>query len=142
MKKYFRLSGFTLIELIVAVAIVGIISAVAYPSYLQTVRKSNRAEAKAELTDAAARLQRCYTAYGKFNDSQCTVYAQLSATDAVYSRGNAYYQIAFATSPAVTATKYVLNATAVKLPQTKDIKDGCNVLSINQDGTRTPSVCW
>ena len=40
------MGGFTLIELMVAVAVVGILSAIAYPSYLQHVRKSRRADAK------------------------------------------------------------------------------------------------
>ncbi len=144
MKKYFRYSGFTLIELMVVVAIIGILSAIAYPAYLNSMRKSNRTEAKTELMDAAQRLQRCYSAYGKFNDTtNCAVYNQITATTPLmYSRGNAYYQIAFKSGATLSATEYTLEATAVKAPQTKDTANSCNKLTLDQDGTKGPTVCW
>ena len=49
MKKYG--SGFTLIELIIAVAIVAVLASIAYPSYTQYVVRSNRAAAQAEMMD-------------------------------------------------------------------------------------------
>ena len=52
-----RSSGFTLVELIVVVAIVGILAAIAYPSYLDQVRKGYRAEAQALLMELAQRQQ-------------------------------------------------------------------------------------
>jgi type IV pilus assembly protein PilE len=49
--------GFTLIDVLIAVAIVGILAAIAYPSYQSAVRKSNRAAAEAHLSDIAQRQQ-------------------------------------------------------------------------------------
>jgi prepilin-type N-terminal cleavage/methylation domain-containing protein len=135
--------GFTLVELIVVVAIVGILTAIAYPSYLESARKTNRSEAKVDLSDFAQRLQRCYTAFGKFNDAtNCAVYKQLVAATAPVSRGRGYYTITFSSAPAVSATTYTLVATAVKTPQTLDTRDGCNVLTLTQDGVKAPATCW
>jgi type IV pilus assembly protein PilE len=53
-----RSSGFTLIELMVAVAIVGILAGIAYPSYMDHVRKGNRAAAQAFMMEAAGAQQR------------------------------------------------------------------------------------
>ncbi len=133
--------GFTLIELMIVVAIIGIISAIAYPSYMDTVRKSNRAEAKTELVDLAQRLQRCYTTYGKFNDDKrCSVYQDLTDGTKVKSRGSAFYEIGV--EDVADSTTYTLVATAVKAPQTEDTRGGCNVLRLNHLGERAPAECW
>jgi len=60
--------GFTLIELMIAVAIVAIISAIAIPSYQNSIRKSRRPEAKSALLDLAARQERYYTLNGAYSD--------------------------------------------------------------------------
>ena len=60
--------GFTLIELMIVVAIVGILSAVAYPSYTEYVRKGHRAEARAGLLQAAQWMERAATATGVYPD--------------------------------------------------------------------------
>ncbi len=52
-----RLSGFSLIELLIALALVAILSAIAYPAYHHHVIKTRRAGAKVELMDLAARLE-------------------------------------------------------------------------------------
>ena len=56
-----RVSGLSLIELMVTVAIVAILAAIAYPSYRSFVLKSNRSDAIRALTQAAQILQRCYS---------------------------------------------------------------------------------
>lgn len=58
--------GFTLIELMIVVAVVGILSAVAYPSYTEYVRKGHRAEARAGLLQAAQWMERAATATGTY----------------------------------------------------------------------------
>jgi type IV pilus assembly protein PilE len=138
-----RSRGFTLIEMMIAVAIVGIIAAIAYPSYMESVRKSNRAEAKVELMDVVARLQRCYTSYARFDDNvNCPVYTDL-ADGGITSRGSGFYNITItALGNGSTQTTYQLKAKAVLAPQTADTANGCNELTITHTGIQAPDVCW
>ena len=66
-------TGFTLIELMVVIAIVGILAAVAYPAYLESVNKSRRADAKATMATMAQQLERCFTQYNRYKDKDCSV---------------------------------------------------------------------
>lgn len=133
-----RALGFSLIELMIAVAIAGIIAAIAYPAYMSSIRKSNRTEAKTELMDIVQRLQRCYTTYGKFNDvDKCSVYKDLD-DGGILSRGKNFYQITISNA---SATTYTLTATAVSEPQLSD--SGCTVLTVDETGITTPAAnCW
>ncbi|WP_301415104.1 type IV pilin protein [Microbulbifer spongiae] len=134
-------SGFTLIEVMVVVAIIGIIAALAYPSYMEHVRKSNRTEAKVVLNDVAQRLQRCFTAYSAYNNDACTVAGAISDGNTIDSE-HGYYSIAGVLTP----TTFVLTATAVSgSPQAGDKR--CKTLSLDQAGKRDATgsnitECW
>ncbi|MDN3639513.1 type IV pilin protein [Simiduia curdlanivorans] len=134
--KMRQAAGFTLIELMMVVAIVGILAAVAIPSYNDSVRKSNRTDGYVVLEETAQRLQRCFTAYGAYNNAACTVYGLVSG-GAVLNSEHSYYTVAISGE---SATAYTLTATAVAGGQQADT--GCTALVLTSAGARTPAACW
>lgn len=133
-------NGFTLIELMIVIAIIGIISTIAYGSYQDSVRKTKRAEAKTTLLELGQRLERCYTANGAY-DADCSVHTGGTLDTLLATTENDHYTIAL---PVLTATTFTLTATAAFAdPQ-------CDVFSITSTGAKTAlddggnasSVCW
>ena len=124
-----RQKGFTLIELMVTVAIIGIIAGIAYPSYLKSMQKGRRADAKAAITQASQALERCYSTYGVYNSGSCP---EVSALTTGFQSSKGYYTV----SGTETGTNYTVSATAVSSgPQAKDT--GCTVMSLKDSGTQT-----
>jgi type IV pilus assembly protein PilE len=111
--------GFTLIELMVVVAIIGILASVAYPSYIDQVRKGNRVEGKAALMRASQSMERFFTARGRYPSvAEFPQIYGLAAGTPVFSNPDTVaagkYQITYAvTVPApggVGALEYQLTA--------------------------------
>lgn len=129
-------SGFTLIELVITVAIVAILAAIAYPSYQDSVRRSRRADAKAVMVEAAQFMERRYTANSCF-DNPCgsgTAPALPGGLTAIPRNAAAaseqFYTIALGN---VTRNTYTLTAT----PQNAQVHDKCRTLTVDNNGVRT-----
>lgn len=136
-KQYWR-SGFTLIELLVAIAILGIIVAIAIPSYNAYVTRSNRTEGKAILMNTAQALERCYTRYNAYNNGNCGVSFPIDSE-------NDHYQMA-AANQTIAAGTYTLTAVPQGVQATRDTE--CANFTLTHNGTRGVSGtgdvddCW
>ena len=134
-------SGFTLIELMIVVAVIGILSAVALPSYNDYVRRGKRAEARAEVLRAEGWLERYFTENNRYSDT---------ATSTV----NAAFSSRFSVVPATGATNYnitlaVTNSTytVTAIPAGSMAGDACasyiktNTGSLASTAANNPSKC-
>jgi type IV pilus assembly protein PilE len=110
MKPQRNLAGFTLIEVMITVAIVGILAAVALPSYNEYIRRARRAEARAEILRADGWLERYFTENNRYtNDAGNTANTVFSTKFGnVPASGSANYTI---TLTSLTATSYTITAT-------------------------------
>lgn len=117
--------GFTLIELMIVVAVVAILSAVAYPSYAEYIRRGHRSDAKAGLLQAQQWLERAATATGQYPTTLPGVFTGW-ATDATKR-----YSIGFKGVP--TTTVFTLIATRKPGPQASD---KCGDLTLTNTGVR------
>jgi type IV pilus assembly protein PilE len=129
--------GFTLIELMIAVAVVGILTAIAYPSYVKYVQKSYRSEGIAMLADATARMERYYAQNNSYAASNL---AAIGIGSSNTNSPTGKYTLSFSGTP--TATTYTVQV----VPQGSQATDSCGTMSVDQAGTRTSSTgatdCW
>jgi type IV pilus assembly protein PilE len=116
--------GFTLIELMIVLAIVGILAAVAYPGYTEYVRRSHRGEIAGLLSESTQSLERFFTRTGGY----ANVSGKQQLADPV---GNALYSMAVVRA----ASTFTLTATPVA--GTMMAGDRCGGFAIDNTGLRT-----
>lgn len=130
-----EVAGFTLIELMIVVAVVAILAAIAMPSYQEHVRKSRRAQAKADLVEYAQLAERHHTVNHSYVGF--TLPSAKSPRDGTAT----HYSIGF--NPEPTSKSMVIQA----IPSGAQSEDRCGTLSISQAGVKTHSKgnysdCW
>jgi type IV pilus assembly protein PilE len=122
-----KANGFTLVELMIVVAVLAILASIGYPSYQKYMYASRRAEAQSELLKIQLGLEK----WRANNNSYTTSLANAGFTDT-----NTYYNYDIIN---VTASTYTIRATA-QGTQTGDT--GCTPVTLTQSAVKGPSGCW
>jgi type IV pilus assembly protein PilE len=129
-----RARGFTLVELMITVVIIGIIAAIAYPGYRDYVRKARRTDAFQALAATASKQELFYTK----NLRYATSLSALGLTAPFSTTTADDYRLSLVT--AATAQQFTLSA--VPTVSGRQATDSCGTLTINYRGSKTPANCW
>lgn len=134
--------GFSLVELMIVVVIIGVLSAIAFPSYTEYMRKTYRSEAKQVMSDIAQKQERYFTANAAYLPSSNVAY--VAPTWPNFSGGSTFAERKYDIAVTQTTTAdFTITAT----PTAPHTDPSCNVLTLNSIGTRTASgtsgaACW
>jgi type IV pilus assembly protein PilE len=148
MRSRTKPKGFTLIELMIVVAIIGILAAIAYPSYQDSVRKSRRADAKAALLGFSNAMERHFTVSNTYEGAAAggtdtgTPAATIYPAEAPIDGGTKYYDL---TINAAGGSSFTLWAA----PKGAQASDPCGTLTLTHTGAKnvsgasyTKDQCW
>lgn len=121
--------GFTLIELMIVVVIIGIISAIAVPAYQGYTRKANRTDGKSALAETAARQENFFANNLRYATS-------MKALD--YDAGTIYSpQNKYTVTTSTTTDTYTITVTSVLTDP------DCSTMTLNSIGVKGPATgCW
>lgn len=125
-------AGITLIELVIVVAIIGILSSIAYPLYQQHVERTRRATAQGDILELAQFMERRFTV----NNSYVVADDDLPYDESPRDGGTVMYEL----DVNANATGFVVTAS----PTGPQANDRCGDMTVNQAGEQTAddSDCW
>lgn len=142
-----RAAGFTLIEMLVTVAIIGILSAVALPIYTTQMTKSRRIDAKGAVLELAARQERFFGINNRFGSTAAELGYTTLPWDVVSSGGQSYYRLSVSTDSSAQTYLAIATPIASQVQETE-----CFAYLIDQTGNKsnrsasqqalTGSNCW
>jgi type IV pilus assembly protein PilE len=143
MRHATRTAGFTLIELMIAVAVVAILGVIAMASYTKQIQKSRRTDARSAIMDLAGREEKLFSTVNAYSATPSELGYTVTPDTFPFNLTDNYYQIGLTIgNPPVS---YSITATAINA-QAGDTS--CASLSIDQLGTQsntgtdTTSACW
>ena len=139
--------GFTLIEVMIVVAIIAILSMIALPSYQEHVRRSKRSEAEGILMEAAQYMQRYYSANDRYTavSGTTTEETEQTVTSGGQTTSMLPQNLRDAPKGAVNGGNYVISVEARDKPPTYTLKatragsmagDKCGTLTLNSQGAK------
>ena len=126
--------GFSLIELLIVVAILGILGSIAFGYYRDNIISSNRTEGRSALQASAATLEKCRSLYGSYNHGNCN-YADFTSETGLYG-----------ITSVIGASSFTLTATPAAGGGQADDGD-CTTMTLNNLGVKggtgaAPAECW
>ncbi|MFC1748695.1 type IV pilin protein [Pseudomonadota bacterium] len=135
-----KTKGFTLIEVMMVVAIVGILAMIAYPSYTDIIRKTNRADGMASLMKVMGSQERYYSEKNTYAMTLPWLgYDYVTATTQVWSTEEKY------TLSATTCSTGGIDVCVKVVAEGRDGQENdtnCEPLTLNSRGEKTPAACW
>ena len=126
--------GFTLVELLITVAVVAILAAIAFPAYQEQVRSTRRAEARAALQEIALRQQAFF-----LDNRSFTATLGSGGVDLATKTDSGFYDLAV-TNPTGCPIGSCYRLEAV--PNSVQADDSCGTLVLTSVGTKLPANCW